>query len=274
MKKVIFALMMVALLALSGCVSETDPEPTALPPMESEQVASREELYELYNQIDFNMTIAELEETLGPAVREEVSMDNSTGTTLIWERNGIYTQVAVTDGQIVGKAISADDPRTLSLLTLDANFDNVHLLEADMNYTEIVEMMGCEGLEMLARINRDESPVTVNRLMRWTDNETGSVMQILFNQDGTICTDDNSYALYEFPTIEPGATYAPTPTVDPEATPRPTAILTAAPTVEPTQEPTEEPTEEPTPEVTEAPAATEATTEADSTAQPEVTAAA
>lgn len=272
MKKAIFALMMAALLALSGCVSETDPEPTALPPMESEQVTSRDELYELYNQIDFNMTIAELEETLGPAVREEVSMDDSTGTTLIWERNGIYTQVAVTDGQIVGKAISANDPRTLSLLTLDANFDNVHILEADMNYTEIVELMGCEGLEMLARINRDESPVTVNRLMRWTDNETGSVMQILFNQDGTICSDDNSYALYEFPTIEPGATYAPTPTADPNATPRPTAILTAAPVTELTQEPSEEPTETTTSDVTEVPV--EAAAEVDSTAQPDATAAA
>lgn len=254
MKKAIFALMLVALLALSGCISDSEPAPTALPPMESTQVTSRDKLYELYNQIDFNMTIAELEAKLGPAVREEVSMENSTGTTLVWERGGIYTQVAVSDGQIVGKAISADDPRTFALLTEDANFDNVHLLEKNMDYTQIVEMMGCEGLEILARINRNESPVTVNRLMRWTD-ESGTLMQILFNQDGTICTDDNSYTLYEFPTLEPGATYAPTPTVDPEATPRPTAIVTAAPTAEPTEVPTEAPTAEPTEAPTEAPTA-------------------
>ena len=178
MKKAIFALMLVALLALSGCISDSEPAPTALPPMESTQVTSRDELYELYNQIDFNMTIAELEAKLGPAVREEVSMENSTGTTLVWERGGIYTQVAVSDGQIVGKAISADDPRTFALLTEDANFDNVHLLEKNMDYTQIVEMMGCEGLEILARINRNESlrdrepPDALDRRKRHADADT------------------------------------------------------------------------------------------------------
>ena len=48
MKKAIFALMLVALLALSGCISDSEPAPTALPPMESTQVTSRDELYELY----------------------------------------------------------------------------------------------------------------------------------------------------------------------------------------------------------------------------------
>ena len=155
-------------------------------------------------------------------------MENSTGTTLVWERGGIYTQVAVSDGQIVGKAISADDPRTFALLTEGANFDNVHLLEKNMDYTQIVEMMGCEGLEILARINRDESPVTVNRLMRWTD-ESGTLMQILFNQDGTICTDDNSYTLYEFPTLEPGATSAPLPRLTPRPRRAPRPLLPPRP---------------------------------------------
>lgn len=272
MKRAILALMLVSLLALSGCITDSEPVATALPPMESAQIESREELYELYNQIDFNMTIAELEETLGPAARDEVSLENSTGTTLTWERNGVYTQAAISDGLIVGKAVSVEDPRAVAPLTGDVQFANVHKIINGMDYAQIVELMGCEGLEILARINRDESPVTINRLMRWTDPETGSVLQILFNQDGTVCTDDNSSSLYEFPTLEPGATYAPMPTADPDASPRPTAILTPAPTEASTEAPTEAPTEEPTEAPTEEPSAapteeTAAATDAPATAQ-------
>ncbi len=262
-KRVVLALMIALLLALSGCVTDTEPAATALPPLSMDQVQSREELYELYNQIDFNMTISELEATLGPAAREEVSLESSTGVTLKWERNGVYTSVATSDGQIIGKGIDVLDPRVLAPLTPIADFDNVHKIERDMDYAQIVEIMGCEGVEVLARINRDESPITVTRMMRWTD-ESGSIMQIMFNQDGTISDEDNSSALYEFPTLAPDATYAPTNTPDPSASPRPTAILTEAPTAAATEAPTEAPTTAATEAPTEAATAavTEAPTEA------------
>lgn len=250
-KRVVLVLLICSLLALSGCITDTEPAATALPPMTMSQVQSREELYELYNQIDFNMTTTELEATLGPAAREEVSMEESTGVTLSWERNGVYTRAAFSDGQMIGKAIEVEDPRVMALLTPVTDFDALHTIERDMNYTQIVEIMGCEGLEIMARINREESPITVSRLMCWID-ESGSIMQILFNQDGTISEEDNSSMLYEFPTLAPGATYAPTPTVDPSATPRPTAILTEAPAAT-AEAATEAPAEETAAAATEAP---------------------
>ena len=140
----------------------------------------------------------------------------------------------------------------MALLTPVTDFDALHTIERDMNYTQIVEIMGCEGLEIMARINREESPITVSRLMCWIDS-SGSIMQILFNQDGTISDEDNSSMLYEFPTLAPGATYAPTPTVDPSASPRPTAILTEAPAESATAAATEVPTESATAAITEAP---------------------
>ena len=240
------------LLALSGCITDTQPAATALPPLTQTQVQSREELYELYNQIDFNMTTADLEAKLGPASREEVSMEESTGVTLSWERNGVYTRAAFSDGQMIGKAIEVNDPRVMALLTPVTDFDALHTIERDMNYTQIVEIMGCEGLEIMARINREESPITVSRLMCWIDS-SGSIMQILFNQDGTISDEDNSSMLYEFPTLAPGATYAPTPTVDPSASPRPTAILTEAPAESATVAATEVPAESATAAITESP---------------------
>lgn len=235
-RRVLLALMICLMMALSGCVSDVQPAATALPLLNESQVQTREELYQLYNLIDFNMTTAELEAALGPATREEVPMEDSTGVTLSWERNGVYTSVAMSDGQIMAKVVETADPRVLALLTPVADFENVHKIEVGMNYTQIVEIMGCEGLEIMARINRDESPVTATRLMRWTDS-SGSIMQILFNQDGTISDEDNSSMLYEFPTLAPDATYAPTPTPDPNATPRPTAILTQAPASAATGEP-------------------------------------
>lgn len=241
-KRVVLVLMICSLLALSGCITDTQPAATALPPLTQTQVQSREELYELYNQIDFNMTTADLEAKLGPASREEVSMEESTGVTLSWERNGVYTRAAFSDGQMIGKAIEVNDPRVMALLTPVTDFDALHTIERDMNYTQIVEIMGCEGLEIMARINREESPITVSRLMCWIDS-SGSIMQILFNQDGTISDEDNSSMLYEFPTLAPGATYAPTPTVDPSASPRPTAILTEAPAESATAAATEAPAE-------------------------------
>ena len=251
-KRVVLVLMICSLLALSGCITDTQPAATALPPLTQTQVQSREELYELYNQIDFNMTTADLEEKLGPASREEVSMEESTGVTLSWERNGVYTRAAFSDGQMIGKAIEVNDPRVMALLTPVTDFDALHTIERDMNYTQIVEIMGCEGLEIMARINREESPITVSRLMCWIDS-SGSIMQILFNQDGTISDEDNSSMLYEFPTLAPGATYAPTPTVDPSASPRPTAILTEAPAESATVAATEVPAESATAAITEAP---------------------
>lgn len=268
MKKAILVLMLLALLPLSGCISDTMPAPTALPPLNEPQVASREELYELYDQIDFNMTVAEIEAKIGPAVRsEKVTMEKSTGLTLNWERNGVYTQVATTDGQMVGKAVVCADPRMFAPLTAEANFDNVHKIERDMNYADIVGLMGCEGLEVMAMIDRSTSPVTLTRLMRWT-NEDGSYMQILFGQDGTMSTESNAAYLFEAPTIEPGATYAPTATPDPSASPRPTAVVTPAPaetateapSAEPTVAVTEAPSAEPTVAVTEAPSAAPADT--------------
>lgn len=251
-KRVVLVLMICSLLALSGCITDTQPAATALPPLTQTQVQSREELYELYNQIDFNMTTADLEAKLGPASREEVSMEESTGVTLSWERNGVYTRAAFSDGQMIGKAIEVNDPRVMALLTPVTDFDALHTIERDMNYTQIVEIMGCEGLEIMARINREESPITVSRLMCWIDS-SGSIMQILFNQDGTISDEDNSSMLYEFPTLAPGATYAPTPTVDPSASPRPTAILTEAPAESAMAAATEVPTESATAAITEAP---------------------
>lgn len=251
-KRVVLVLMICSLLALSGCITDTQPAATALPPLTQTQVQSREELYELYNQIDFNMTTADLEAKLGPASREEVSMEESTGVTLSWERNGVYTRAAFSDGQMIGKAIEVNDPRVMALLTPVTDFDALHTIERDMNYTQIVEIMGCEGLEIMARINREESPITVSRLMCWIDS-SGSIMQILFNQDGTISDEDNSSMLYEFPTLAPGATYAPTPTVDPSASPRPTAILTEAPAESATVAATEVPAEAATAAITEAP---------------------
>ena len=251
-KRVVLVLMICSLLALSGCITDTQPAATALPPLTQTQVQSREELYELYNQIDFNMTTADLEAKLGPASREEVSMEESTGVTLSWERNGVYTRAAFSDGQMIGKAIEVNDPRVMALLTPVTDFDALHTIERDMNYTQIVEIMGCEGLEIMARINREESPITVSRLMCWIDS-SGSIMQILFNQDGTISDEDNSSMLYEFPTLAPGATYAPTPTVDPSASPRPTAILTEAPAESATVAATEVPAESATAAITEAP---------------------
>lgn len=250
-KRVVLVLMICSLLALSGCITDTQPAATALPPLTQTQVQSREELYELYNQIDFNMTTADLEAKLGPASREEVSMEESTGVTLSWERNGVYTRAAFSDGQMIGKAIEVNDPRVMALLTPVTDFDALHTIERDMNYTQIVEIMGCEGLEIMARINREESPITVSRLMCWIDS-SGSIMQILFNQDGTISDEDNSSMLYEFPTLAPGATYAPTPTVDPSASPRPTAILTEAPAESATAAATEVPAESATAAITEA----------------------
>lgn len=251
-KRVVLVLMICSLLALSGCITDTQPAATALPPLTQTQVQSREELYELYNQIDFNMTTADLEAKLGPASREEVSMEESTGVTLSWERNGVYTRAAFSDGQMIGKAIEVNDPRVMALLTPVTDFDALHTIERDMNYTQIVEIMGCEGLEIMARINREESPITVSRLMCWIDS-SGSIMQILFNQDGTISDEDNSSMLYEFPTLAPGATYAPTPTVDPSASPRPTAILTEAPAESATVAATEVPAESATAAITESP---------------------
>ena len=251
-KRVVLVLMICSLLALSGCITDTQPAATALPPLTQTQVQSREELYELYNQIDFNMTTADLEAKLGPASREEVSMEESTGVTLSWERNGVYTRAAFSDGQMIGKAIEVNDPRVMALLTPVTDFDALHTIERDMNYTQIVEIMGCEGLEIMARINREESPITVSRLMCWIDS-SGSIMQILFNQDGTISDEDNSSMLYEFPTLAPGATYAPTPTVDPSASPRPTAILTEAPAESATAAATEAPAESAAAAATEAP---------------------
>lgn len=251
-KRVVLVLMICSLLALSGCITDTQPAATALPPLTQTQVQSREELYELYNQIDFNMTTADLEAKLGPASREEVSMEESTGVTLSWERNGVYTRAAFSDGQMIGKAIEVNDPRVMALLTPVTDFDALHTIERDMNYTQIVEIMGCEGLEIMARINREESPITVSRLMCWIDS-SGSIMQILFNQDGTISDEDNSSMLYEFPTLAPGATYAPTPTVDPSASPRPTAILTEAPAESAMVAATEVPAESATAAITEAP---------------------
>ena len=250
-KRVVLVLMICSLLALSGCITDTQPAATALPPLTQTQVQSREELYELYNQIDFNMTTADLEAKLGPASREEVSMEESTGVTLSWERNGVYTRAAFSDGQMIGKAIEVNDPRVMALLTPVTDFDALHTIERDMNYTQIVEIMGCEGLEIMARINREESPITVSRLMCWIDS-SGSIMQILFNQDGTISDEDNSSMLYEFPTLAPGATYAPTPTVDPSASPRPTAILTEAPAESATAAATEVPAESATAATTDA----------------------
>lgn len=250
-KRVVLVLMICSLLALSGCITDTQPAATALPPLTQTQVQSREELYELYNQIDFNMTTADLEAKLGPASREEVSMEESTGVTLSWERNGVYTRAAFSDGQMIGKAIEVNDPRVMALLTPVTDFDALHTIERDMNYTQIVEIMGCEGLEIMARINREESPITVSRLMCWIDS-SGSIMQILFNQDGTISDEDNSSMLYEFPTLAPGATYAPTPTVDPSASPRPTAILTEAPAESATVAATEVPAESATAATTDA----------------------
>lgn len=264
-KRVVLVLMICSLLALSGCITDTQPAATALPPLTQTQVQSREELYELYNQIDFNMTTADLEAKLGPASREEVSMEESTGVTLSWERNGVYTRAAFSDGQMIGKAIEVNDPRVMALLTPVTDFDALHTIERDMNYTQIVEIMGCEGLEIMARINREESPITVSRLMCWIDS-SGSIMQILFNQDGTISDEDNSSMLYEFPTLAPGATYAPTPTVDPSASPRPTAILTAAPAESATAAATEVPAESATAAITEAPTGESTTTSGDEAA--------
>lgn len=264
-KRVVLVLMICSLLALSGCITDTQPAATALPPLTQTQVQSREELYELYNQIDFNMTTADLEAKLGPASREEVSMEESTGVTLSWERNGVYTRAAFSDGQMIGKAIEVNDPRVMALLTPVTDFDALHTIERDMNYTQIVEIMGCEGLEIMARINREESPITVSRLMCWIDS-SGSIMQILFNQDGTISDEDNSSMLYEFPTLAPGATYAPTPTVDPSASPRPTAILTEAPAESATAAATEVPTESATAAITEAPTGESTATSGDEAA--------
>lgn len=264
-KRVVLVLMICSLLALSGCITDTQPAATALPPLTQTQVQSREELYELYNQIDFNMTTADLEAKLGPASREEVSMEESTGVTLSWERNGVYTRAAFSDGQMIGKAIEVNDPRVMALLTPVTDFDALHTIERDMNYTQIVEIMGCEGLEIMARINREESPITVSRLMCWIDS-SGSIMQILFNQDGTISDEDNSSMLYEFPTLAPGATYAPTPTVDPSASPRPTAILTAAPAESATVAATEVPAESATAAITEAPTGESTATSGDEAA--------
>ena len=264
-KRVVLVLMICSLLALSGCITDTQPAATALPPLTQTQVQSREELYELYNQIDFNMTTADLEAKLGPASREEVSMEESTGVTLSWERNGVYTRAAFSDGQMIGKAIEVNDPRVMALLTPVTDFDALHTIERDMNYTQIVEIMGCEGLEIMARINREESPITVSRLMCWIDS-SGSIMQILFNQDGTISDEDNSSMLYEFPTLAPGATYAPTPTVDPSASPRPTAILTEAPAESATVAATEVPAESATAAITEAPTGESTATSGDEAA--------
>ncbi len=264
-KRVVLVLMICSLLALSGCITDTQPAATALPPLTQTQVQSREELYELYNQIDFNMTTADLEAKLGPASREEVSMEESTGVTLSWERNGVYTRAAFSDGQMIGKAIEVNDPRVMALLTPVTDFDALHTIERDMNYTQIVEIMGCEGLEIMARINREESPITVSRLMCWIDS-SGSIMQILFNQDGTISDEDNSSMLYEFPTLAPGATYAPTPTVDPSASPRPTAILTEAPAESATAAATEVPAESATAAITEAPTGESTATSGDEAA--------
>lgn len=264
-KRVVLVLMICSLLALSGCITDTQPAATALPPLTQTQVQSREELYELYNQIDFNMTTADLEAKLGPASREEVSMEESTGVTLSWERNGVYTRAAFSDGQMIGKAIEVNDPRVMALLTPVTDFDALHTIERDMNYTQIVEIMGCEGLEIMARINREESPITVSRLMCWIDS-SGSIMQILFNQDGTISDEDNSSMLYEFPTLAPGATYAPTPTVDPSASPRPTAILTEAPAESATAAATEAPAESATAAITESPTGESTATSGDEAA--------
>lgn len=264
-KRVVLVLMICSLLALSGCITDTQPAATALPPLTQTQVQSREELYELYNQIDFNMTTADLEAKLGPASREEVSMEESTGVTLSWERNGVYTRAAFSDGQMIGKAIEVNDPRVMALLTPVTDFDALHTIERDMNYTQIVEIMGCEGLEIMARINREESPITVSRLMCWIDS-SGSIMQILFNQDGTISDEDNSSMLYEFPTLAPGATYAPTPTVDPSASPRPTAILTEAPAESATAAATEVPAESAAAAATEAPTGESTATSGDEAA--------
>lgn len=264
-KRVVLVLMICSLLALSGCITDTQPAATALPPLTQTQVQSREELYELYNQIDFNMTTADLEAKLGPASREEVSMEESTGVTLSWERNGVYTRAAFSDGQMIGKAIEVNDPRVMALLTPVTDFDALHTIERDMNYTQIVEIMGCEGLEIMARINREESPITVSRLMCWIDS-SGSIMQILFNQDGTISDEDNSSMLYEFPTLAPGATYAPTPTVDPSASPRPTAILTEAPAESATVAATEVPAESATAAITESPTGESTATSGDEAA--------
>ncbi len=265
-KRVVLVLMICSLLALSGCITDTQPAATALPPLTQTQVQSREELYELYNQIDFNMTTADLEAKLGPASREEVSMEESTGVTLSWERNGVYTRAAFSDGQMIGKAIEVNgDLRVMALLTPVTDFDALHTIERDMNYTQIVEIMGCEGLEIMARINREESPITVSRLMCWIDS-SGSIMQILFNQDGTISDEDNSSMLYEFPTLAPGATYAPTPTVDPSASPRPTAILTEAPAESATVAATEVPAESATAAITESPTGESTATSGDEAA--------
>ena len=264
-KRVVLVLMICSLLALSGCITDTQPAATALPPLTQTQVQSREELYELYNQIDFNMTTADLEAKLGPASRVEVSMEESTGVTLSWERNGVYTRAAFSDGQMIGKAIEVNDPRVMALLTPVTDFDALHTIERDMNYTQIVEIMGCEGLEIMARINREESPITVSRLMCWIDS-SGSIMQILFNQDGTISDEDNSSMLYEFPTLAPGATYAPTPTVDPSASPRPTAILTEAPAESATAAATEVPAESATAAITESPTGESTATSGDEAA--------
>ena len=89
-------------------------------------------------------------------------MEESTGVTLSWERNGVYTRAAFSDGQMIGKAIEVNDPRVMALLTPVTDFDALHTIERDMNYTQIVEIMGCEGLEIMARINREESPITVS----------------------------------------------------------------------------------------------------------------
>ena len=234
MKKIALLLTLVCLLTLSGCMDMSEPAATALPPMQREAFTDRAQLYELYDKIDFNATAEELEAVLGPAVHTDVTIGENTsgGVSLIWERNGLSTVAVFSNGQIVAKGLEFDDPRMLAPLMPDMDFSKVHTIEVGATYQQIRDIMGCDGLEIMRTINREANPITQTFLMYWID-PTGSLMRIHFNQDGTMVAaqsdTDTSYAqLFEFPTIEPGATYAPTPTVDPEATPRPTAIIGGA----------------------------------------------
>ena len=234
MKKLALLLSLICLFALSGCLDMSEPAATALPPMTREALTDRAQLYALYDMIDFNATAEELEAKLGPAVHTDVTIgENSAGgVSLIWERNGLNTVAVFSNGQIIAKGLEFEDPRMLAPLMPEVDFSKVHTIETGATYQQICEIMGCEGLEILRSINRDASPITQSFLMYWIDS-TGSLMRIHFNQDGTIVEaqsdTDTSYAqLFEFPTIEPGATWAPTPTADPDATAQPTAIFTEA----------------------------------------------
>ena len=219
--------MIAAAFVFSGCLMDSEPAPTALPPLEGDPSQDLADFHALYDQISFNMTPADCEALLGPGHTEEIALSDGTGLNMSWERNGIYTTIAIQNDAIVGKTVDVGDPRNIAPLCKGFDVSKVHTLTKDMDYVAIAAALGCDGIEVLQSINRATDPITVTFLMRWAD-ENGNTVQILFNADGSINSADNAYYFYAFPTLEPGATYAPTPTADPEATPRFTAQPTGA----------------------------------------------